>query len=197
MTTSDWRRRIPRVMILLRVLLCPVIIIGARRGWDGKWLGLIVLVALVDDIYDGILARRWNCDTPALRRSDSWADTVFYLGVAASLWVREQQLLRGNWKLLATLLGMELARHLFDLVKFRRAASYHSYLAKAWGLVMGIAIICVLSFGGPRWLVWVSMLVGIAADAEGLAMSVILPRWQNDVKSLRVAWQLRYQMLRG
>jgi CDP-diacylglycerol--glycerol-3-phosphate 3-phosphatidyltransferase len=197
MTTNNWRCRIPWAMVLLRVLLCPVIVVGARRGWDGKWLGLIVFIALVDDIYDGILARRWGCDTPALRRSDSWADTVFYLGVAASLWTREQQLLRGNGKLLTTLLAMELARHLFDWVKFRRAASYHSYLAKAWGLVMGVAIVCVLSFGGPRWLVWVSMLVGIAADAEGLAMSVILPKWQNDVKGIRVALRLRQEMLRG
>ena len=92
---------------------------------------------------------------------------------------------------------MELARHLFDWVKFRRAASYHSYLAKAWGLVMGASVICALSFGGPRWLVWVSMMVGIAADAEGLAMSVILPRWQNDVKWIRATLKLRREMLRG
>jgi CDP-diacylglycerol--glycerol-3-phosphate 3-phosphatidyltransferase len=182
-------------MVWLRVLLCPVIVVGARRGWDGKWLGLIVLVALVDDIFDGILARRWACDTAGLRRADSWADTVFYLGVAAALWARETQLLRGNWRLLAALGGMELLRHGFDWWKFHRAAAYHSYLAKTWGLVMGVAVIAVLSFGGPRWLVWVSVMVGIASDVEGLAMSVMLPRWRNDVKTLRAAWRLRQAML--
>ena len=183
-------------MVWLRVLLCPVIVMGARAGWDGKWLGLIVLIALVDDIYDGILARRWNCDTAGLRRADSAADTVFYLGVAAALWLRETQLLRGNWKLLAVLATMELTRHGFDRWKYGRGAAYHSYLAKLWGLVMGIGVIGVLSFGGPRWLVWVSVMVGIASDAEGLAMSLMLPRWQNDVKTLPAAWRLRREMLR-
>ena len=154
-----------------------------------------MLVALVDDIYDGVLARHWGRDTVGLRRADSAADTIFYLGVAGALWLREQQLLRGNWHLLATLALLELGRHGFDRWKFGRAAAYHSYVAKAWGLVMGVAVIGVLSFGGPRWLVWVSLLVGIASDVEGLAMSLMLPRWQNDVKTLPAAWRLRRQML--
>ncbi len=188
------RRYVPWAMVWLRVLLCPVILLGARWGWDGRWLGLIVLVALLDDIFDGMLARRWGCDTAELRRADSWADTVFYLGVAGALWVREAQLLRGNWRLLATLGALELLRHGFDWAKFGRAAAYHSYLAKCWGLVMGVAVIGVLSFGGPRWLVWVSVMVGIASDLEGLLMSAVLPRWRNDVKTLGMAWRLRREM---
>ena len=50
-----------------------------RMAWI--WLATIVVIALVDDIYDGVMARRWDCDTPAMRMSDSLADTVFYLGV--------------------------------------------------------------------------------------------------------------------
>jgi CDP-diacylglycerol--glycerol-3-phosphate 3-phosphatidyltransferase len=182
-------------MVLLRVALCPGIVLAARAGWDGRWLGLIVLLALLDDIYDGVLARRWGCDTPLLRRADSWADTVFYLGVAAALWFREPGVLRRNAVLLSLLLAMELLRHLFDWFKFRRAASYHSWLAKLWGLVMGVAVICALSFGGPRWLLSASLVLGILADVEGLTMSLILPRWQNDVKGIGPALRLRRQIL--
>lgn len=188
---------IPWAMVWLRVALCPVIVVGAQRGWAGGWLGGIVLVALVDDIFDGVLARRWGCETPRLRVADSVADTVFYLGVAGALWVREGQVLRGNWHLLAVLGVLEVARYGFDFWKFGRAASYHSYLAKAWGLVMGAGVIAVLSFGGPRWMIWVSLMVGIAANCEGLAMSLMLPRWKNDVKTLWVAGALRREMLRG
>jgi len=185
---------IPWSMVWLRVVLCPVIILGAWRGWDGRWLSFIVLAALVDDIYDGILARRWGCDTPAIRSADSGADTVFYLGVAAALWIREPQVLKGNWQLLAVLGVLELTRHIFDRWKFGRGASYHSYLAKCWGLVMGVAVIALLSFGGPRAMIWVSIMVGIVTNCEGLAMSLMLPRWQNDVKTLPAAWRLRRQI---
>ena len=44
----------------LRVLGCPVIVLGALRGWSGGWLAAIVVAALVSDIYDGVLARRWG-----------------------------------------------------------------------------------------------------------------------------------------
>ncbi|RXH54408.1 hypothetical protein GRAN_4704 [Granulicella sibirica] len=183
-------------MVWLRVILCPVIVLGAKRGWDGKWLGVIVLLALVDDIYDGVLARRWGCDTPAIRLADSVADTIFYLGVAAALWVREPQVLRGNWHLLATLGTLEVTRYAFDFWKFGKGASYHSYLAKAWGLVMGVGVIGVLSFGGPREMIWVSLLVGVVTNCEGLAMSLMLPRWRNDVETLAAAWRLRGEMIR-
>ena len=186
---------IPWSMVWLRVLLCPLILAGAWRGWDGKWVGLIVLVALVDDIFDGVLARRWGCDTPAIRLADSCADTIFYLGVASALWIREPQVLRGNCKLLAILGILEIARYAFDLKKFGKAASYHSYLAKSWGLVMGLGVIGLLSFGGPRWMIWFSVMVGIATNCEGLAMSLMLPSWRNDIKTLAAAWRLRGEML--
>ena len=186
--TTTW------TMVSLRVALCPMIVWGAHAGWDGRWLGLIVLVALIDDIFDGVLARRWGCDTPALRLSDTVADTIFYLGVAIALWMREPQLLRGNWQLLAALFATEAMRYGFDFWKFGKGASYHTYLAKCWGLVMAVAVIGVLSFSGLQWLIPVSLILGIACNTEGLAMSVVLPRWKNDVKTLAMAWRLRKTM---
>ena len=187
-TATTW------AMVSLRVVLCPMIVWGTHAGWDGRWLGLIVLVALIDDIFDGVLARRWRCDTPALRLSDTVADTIFYLGVAIALWIREPQVLRGNWQLLTALFATEAMRYGFDFWKFGKGASYHTYLAKCWGLVMAVAVIGVLSFSGLQWLIPVSLVLGIACNAEGLAMSVVLPRWKNDVKTLAMAWRLRKTM---
>ena len=181
-------------MVWLRVVLCPVMVWGAHAGWAGAWLGAIVMLALVDDIFDGVLARRWGCDTPGIRLADSGADTVFYLGVAAALWIREPGVLRASAWPLAMLFGLEGVRYAFDFWKFGKGASYHSYLAKVWGLVMALAVIAVLSFGGPSWAVRVSILLGIAANVEGLAMSVMLPHWTHDVRTLRAAWDLQRRM---
>lgn len=164
---------------------------------DGRWLGAIVLVALLDDIGNGMLARRWRVETAGLRLADSCADTVFYLGAAAALWLRDGAVLRGNRVLLAMPFGLELGRYGFDLWKFGRAASYHSYLAKLWGLVMAVAVIGDLSFGGMQALVRVSIWIGIAANVEGLAMSLMLPRWSHDVKTLGACLRLRREMLGG
>ncbi len=190
------RKAIPWGMIAGRALGGPLIVFGAWRGWSGGWLGAIVVVALLSDIYDGVLARRWGNETARLRVSDSVTDTVFYLGVLAALWIREPQMLRGNWRWLMVLLGFEAFRYGFDFWKFGKAASYHSYMAKAWGLLLAVAVVGVLSFGGFRWLIWVAIVFGIVVNAEGLVMSLMLPQWKNDVKTLGKAWELRMRMLR-
>jgi len=178
-------------MVMLRVVLCPVMVWGARAGWRGAWLATIVVIALVDDIYDGVMARRWNCDTPAVRLWDSLADTVFYLGVTIALWIREPEVLRRNWLLIAILFALEGARYVFDLWKFGKAASYHSYMAKVWGLLLAAAMVGVFALRGLQVLVPIAAAWGIAVNLEGITMSLILPRWKNDVKTLPRAWALR------
>jgi len=193
--TTNLRTTIPWTMIALRALGSPLIVSGAKRGWPGMWLAAIVLFALVDDIFDGILARRFHCETPTLRLSDSIADTIFYLGVLAALWLRTPELLKGNWILFAALLSLEAARYVFDLWKFGKAASYHSYLAKAWGLLLAAAMIGGFALDSLRFMIPTALLCGIIVNLEGLAMSVMLPRWKNDVKTLSAALRLRKQML--
>jgi phosphatidylglycerophosphate synthase len=192
---SVMRRVMPWMLVGLRVLGCPLIVVGASRRWAGGWLGAIVVAALVSDIYDGILARRWGGETAALRMSDSVADTIFYLGVVWALWLREPEVLRGNWRWWAGLFAIEGFRYGFDFWKFGKAASYHSYMAKVWGLLIAVAVVGVLSFGGLRWLVWVALVFGILVNAEGLTMSLMLPQWKSDVKTLGRAWELRKRML--
>lgn len=181
----------PWILIVLRMLGCPLIVIGARREWSGGWLSAIVIAALLSDIYDGILARHWNCETSTMRLSDSIADTFFYLGVVWALWIRDPQLLRGNWQLFVILFSLEGGRYIFDLCKFGKAASYHSYMAKAWGLLIAIAVVGALSFGKLGALIRVAVIFGIVVNLEGLAMSLILPSWKHDVKTLSRAWRLR------
>ena len=191
------RTIVPWSMVLQRAALCPVILLGAYRDWDGRWLGGMVLFALVDDVLDGMVARRWGSDTAALRLADSCADTVFYLGAAGALWIRQPQVLRANDWLLALLFAMEGGRYVLDFCRYGRAASYHSYLAKAWGVVLATALIGVLSFGGLQTLVRVAILLGIVVNIEGLAMSLMLRRWHHDVKTVAVAWRLRQEDQQG
>jgi CDP-diacylglycerol--glycerol-3-phosphate 3-phosphatidyltransferase len=185
------RRLIPWAMVWGRGLLGPLIILAAWWHVAGWILAIAVFVGLVDDIADGMLARRWNCDTASLRLADSSADTVFYLGTAAALWIRSPQLLRRDWILLAVLFGLEGCCYAFDLWKFGKGASYHSYLAKVWGLVLASAIMLVLAADGPQWALTTAIVLGLVTNLEGLAMSLILPRWQNDVSTLAIAWKIR------
>jgi hypothetical protein len=56
-------------------------------------------------------------------------------------------------------------------------------------------VIGVFAFDGLRPLVRVALGWGIVVNLEGLSMSLMLPRWTNDVMTLGGAWALRKRML--
>jgi CDP-diacylglycerol--glycerol-3-phosphate 3-phosphatidyltransferase len=187
-----WKRAIPWSMVAFRAVLAPLLVVLALRLNASKlWFGAMIAAACLSDIYDGILARRWGTATARLRVADTVADTAFYLAVLAAIILRHGQALRERIGLLAAVLTLELLRALFDWIKFRRIASYHTYSAKLWGLSLAVASIALLCFNHGYWLLTLALVLGILCDLEGLAISVILNRWTPDVKTLRAAFTLR------
>jgi CDP-diacylglycerol--glycerol-3-phosphate 3-phosphatidyltransferase len=183
--------QIPFCLTTLRLALAPTVAllaISGRRGWP---MIICLLVALFTDIYDGILARRLGVETEMLRRYDSIADTIFYLGVGFAIWKLFPDVVRNNWLLLAILIALELLRYAFDWLKFRREASYHMWSSKAWGLLLAAAAIALLGFGYSSWLFRAAIILGIICDLEGLLISIVLPTWTHNVKSFVHAINLR------
>ena len=62
-------------------------------------------------------------------------------------------------------------------------------------LSIAAAALATLAFRGPYWVLTLALGWGILCDLEGLTMSVLLPRWTRDVKTLRRAWGLRRKMI--
>jgi hypothetical protein len=116
---------------------------------------------------------------------------LLYAGVVVALWVGRPAVW-ASWRgPVFGLLGIEAVRIGFDLVKFGKPASYHSYLAKVWGLVLAVAVVTVFAAGHATVLLTAAIGLGVACNLEGIAMSLMLPVWRNDVKTLGAAWRLR------
>jgi phosphatidylglycerophosphate synthase len=185
------KQHIPWLLAATRALLGPILILGAAVNWNGLTLASIVLTALLSDIYDGILARRWLCDTPAARLFDSVADTVFYLSTAIALFIGEPAIWRHHATLILTLVAVEGARILVDLAKFAKPASYHSYLAKTWGLTLASGILAAFALHRDNPLILAALVLGLASNLESFVITLILPTWRNDVKTIPAALRLR------
>jgi CDP-diacylglycerol--glycerol-3-phosphate 3-phosphatidyltransferase len=152
-------------------------------------------LALVTDILDGIVARRYGVDSAAMRRYDSTADTVFYLSAVYAVWVLYPEALRANQRGLLLLLGLELSRYTIDLYKFGRETSYHMWSAKVWNLTMFAAFVALLGFQFSGWLFSAAIWVGIISDLEGLFATLLLPAWRHDVPTAWHAYRLRKRVI--
>jgi CDP-diacylglycerol--glycerol-3-phosphate 3-phosphatidyltransferase len=153
--------------------------------------GACLVTAFLSDVFDGVVARRLGIATPNLRRLDSIADSLFYVGALFAAWYLHPQALVAHRTALVVLALLEIARYAFDLRKFGREASYHMWSSKLWGLALFAGFFSILALGRSGWAVALAVWLGIVADIEGLAISALLRRWRNDVPSIVHALRLR------
>lgn len=175
----------------LRLVLGPVLLLLAWAGIGGAPAVAVVLAAFGSDYFDGVLARRFRVDSALVRRFDSATDTVFFLCAAWSAWLLHADLVRPFLWLAAAVVALEVTRYVYDFAKFRREAAYHAWSAKAWGLSLFAAFVALMGFRQATPWVPLTLALGIVADTEGLAISIVLPAWTHDVKSVCHAWRIR------
>jgi CDP-diacylglycerol--glycerol-3-phosphate 3-phosphatidyltransferase len=177
-------------LTLLRLALAPALVVLARTGASGLLLAAALVAGFVSDVLDGVVARRAGVVTPFLRRLDSGVDTVFYLGVAYAAWHRHPDALRALAVPILIVIAAEALNYLVAYARFRREASYHARSARLWGLLLFLALLVLLATGRPT-LLPVALAVGMLAEAETFAITLVLRGWRHDVPSVWNALRVR------
>jgi len=126
-----------------------------------------------------------------LRRLDSAADTLFYGACVFAAWHLYPTAITNRVVPFSFLVVLEASRYILDLAKFRRETSYHMWSSKAWGIALFAGFFALLVFGSAGLVVSLAVYVGIVADFEGLAISLVLRTWQADVPSVFHALRIR------
>ena len=72
--------QLPGLLVGFRVLIAPLLLVDAVDHQTSIWFLVGYGLAILSDIFDGIIARRLGVSTPQLRQADSWADIwLFFL----------------------------------------------------------------------------------------------------------------------
>ena len=189
MTRAEWtaaQRRgygLSLALTLLRLALAPALAALARSEVAGLVLAAALLLGFLSDLVDGTVARHGGVVTPFLRRLDSSVDTVFYLGVAYAAWQRHPDALRALAVPIVIVIAGEALNYAIAYAKFGREASYHARSAKLWGLLLFVALLALLGAGSAA-LLPVALAAGMLAQAETLAITLVLRGWRHDVPSV-------------
>ena len=184
-------KNIPWYLIGLRILLTIFAIAFGYYRILGIAYILLLALAAATDYYDGVLARKFNVETAALRQWDSIADTIFFLGVLAGMWMAYREIYAAYFWAIYAIIGLEALRYVVDLIKFGRGASYHALSAKVFGVSLLIATIAIMGFGKPTPFLPIALTFGIISELEGLFISFILKNWTYNIKHIGVAIRIR------
>ena len=183
-------------LTLLRLALAPVIVaLGLTRG-GGAAVAVLLVVGFLSDVFDGVVARRTGTATAALRRLDSVVDTVFYLAIAAAAWMLHRGAIRPLLPLILLVIATELATNALCWLRFRREASYHAWSARAFGVILFVALLTLFAADSPALLL-PAIVVGLISHLENAAITLVLPAWRHDVGSVFIAWKIRAARARG
>lgn len=188
-------RGVPYFLIAVRFAAAPAMLCLAQSyGVEARWTCVWLLaLGVVSDIFDGVIARRIGSVTDRLRTWDSRTDLVFWLCVTGALLIIHPSLWRSTWPIVAVLGAMEVACHTVSFLRFGREASPHHLLSKLFALALWALVSQLFVTGHGAWLQLPVFLLGVASQAEALAIMLLLPRWRADVRSWRDA--LRYRQL--
>jgi CDP-diacylglycerol--glycerol-3-phosphate 3-phosphatidyltransferase len=182
-------RSIPTALTVFRLLSAPVLIVLAYLGRERYFLWLAI-AALLSDVLDGALARRLGASSETGRLLDSWADLliamVSFVG-ATLLWPDTMREEAGYFALVLAALVIPNA---WGLLRFRRLLGYHTVSAKASGVFLAVGAIS-LFMGLTPVLFRLAAFVELAVAAEYVAISLILPGWSGEMKSVLHAWRQR------
>ena len=175
---------IPVLLTSLRLGLAPVLV--ALACWHPMPAAFvtILVVGLLSDIFDGVIARRLGIATPALRTYDSLTDVAFYAAVLVATWVLHGRALADQIPELALFLATEVACNAVSLVRFGTLPATHSYAAKGLGLVFFTGFALILGWGVVMPTFLVLMLAGVGVNAEILLILLFARTRPVDVKSV-------------
>ncbi|MDH3944446.1 MAG: hypothetical protein OEV06_10175 [Anaerolineae bacterium] len=179
------------ILLGIRFLLGPILLAGAWDGETGWWFSAGLFVGLLTDILDGMAARRFGGGSERLREWDSRVDVFFVLCVLLSALAAHAEVLAELVQPLALVFGLHLLSILVPWLKFRRLPAFHAYSAKLAGLAMFAGAVELFSTAGAGVFFWLAIVAAAVSHLDRLAIGLLLPEWQTDVRGFWAAIEKR------
>ncbi len=181
---------IPNLLSFYRLLAFPVILFLAVSGYKQAFAVLIV-INLVTDVLDGMIARMLGQQTEFGARIDSIADMGTYFLVFVGIWLFKRADFAPHMLSLSIFIGLLVAALTLSLIKFGRFPSLHLYSWKIGGYIQGTFFFILFAFGFFTPFYYLMIVWGILAFLEHIIIQLIIPEMRTNAKGLY--WVLKEQ----
>jgi len=148
-----------------------------------KIIVALIILGLITDVFDGIIARKLGVASEKLRQWDSNVDQLFWLATIAAIIYMQLPAIKPLFIQIIILLVFEALAYLISFFKFKRTVATHSLLAKIWTLTLLIFLTEVTLFGTTKTF-WLCFWVGLVSRLEICAILLFLKEWTTDVPSI-------------
>jgi CDP-diacylglycerol--glycerol-3-phosphate 3-phosphatidyltransferase len=174
---------IPNVLSTLRLLAVPVLFALAIAHSETAFAWLLI-AAMLTDIADGWIARRFHLETTRGAFLDSVADAALTLTWIYGVWVFHREVMTQHAILCGTAAGLWVLEDVLALLRYGRLSSFHTYLSKIAANALGIFIGVLFVIGYYPWLFHLAIGLTILSGVEEIVLVGALREWRTDVRGL-------------
>ena len=184
---------LPWGLIFSRVLSAPLVIYLARLpdAWVGPVVVAIIWFALIGDILDGIIARYFGIATPLMRRADSIADLIFWLGVGTAIWLWRPEIFRPQLWWIRIALLMECFTYVVSFLKFGKELAAHAYSGKLLGIGILLGFTHLWWTGAPQWTLYMMLILANVSQLDRFGIAFSYPAGPQIHPSTYHAWRIK------
>ncbi|MFA6164345.1 MAG: CDP-alcohol phosphatidyltransferase family protein [Methylobacter sp.] len=180
--SAQSRLTLPNLLTCFRFVAAPVLL---WLAWHGHGIAFMILlaVAFLSDMLDGLAARLTGQVTQFGATLDSWADVINYLTIALSCWWLWPDMVRKEMIYVGLIVASVLLPAFAGIYKFGRFTSYHTLGVKLAALSMGLTLY-LMFLGGPVWPFRVAAVICILAAIEEIIITLLLSVPESNLRSV-------------
>lgn len=152
-----------------------------------KWL---LPVSFFTDLIDGTLARKFKVETVMGAKLDSVSDDLTVAAAIVGMFLFKWEFAINNLNLLLIVLGLFAIQTIYAFVAYKRATSFHTYLAKLAAILQGCFFILLFLLPEPLMtLFYAAAIITSLELIEEIIIIRFLKVWRTNVKGLY--WVIR------
>ncbi|WP_228852395.1 CDP-alcohol phosphatidyltransferase family protein [Aegicerativicinus sediminis] len=148
-----------------------------------------LLISFCTDMIDGYLARKLNLISPRGSQLDSVGDQITLVVGIIGIYRFEAEFVKANLVLILIVFMPYFIQMVYAYLKYGRATSFHTYLAKLSAILQGIFVISSLFFSPSYALFYAVIVFSLVETFEEITLIYMYDNWASDVKG--IYWALR------
>lgn len=172
----------PNLLSLVRIFMVPVLLYFAFNGKQYYFISALIF-AVLTDVLDGYVARRFNLVTQLGAHLDSIGDFFIYSTMTIAAYILWPQIVLDEVVYVSIIVLSFALPSLVGLIKFHALTSYHTISVKT-AVVFTLFSYILLFSGISPWPFRLASLLCFYAALEEIIISMILKQERVDVLSL-------------
>ncbi|MDR2012278.1 MAG: CDP-alcohol phosphatidyltransferase family protein [Rhodanobacter sp.] len=174
---------IPNLLSFYRIIISPFILYLGISGQE-KLFAIFLIISLITDILDGLIARKFNLQTEFGARMDSIADICTYILAIVGIILFKAGDIEKHLFSACVFIAFVFLPDVFCLARFKRLPSFHLYSWKIGGYIQGTFFAVLFAFGFYSAFYYITIIWGILASCEHIAIQLVINELRSNVKGL-------------